>query len=71
MECVLRFGESETITVEIPEDALVGRAPAPVHPLDDPAAALAHALRQPLDYPPLRQAVAPGDQVATACRKGG
>ena len=45
-------------------------APSGPTPLDDPAAAIAAALEDPLEFPPLRRAVIPGDRIAVAVAPG-
>jgi nickel-dependent lactate racemase len=50
--------------VRLSREARNGAAPA--GPLGDPAAATVAALAAPLDFPPLAQAVVPGDHVAIA-----
>ena len=45
-------------------------APAGPTPLDDPAAAMAAALEDPLEFPPLKRAVISGDRIAVAVAPG-
>ncbi len=53
------------LEVEVAADRLVANCTVPhASPLDDPAAAVAMALADPLGYPPLAQALVPGDRVA-------
>ena len=57
----------ERLELELPDEKLVGLWDGPTG-LDGEAAveAIRHALDQPLDFPPVRQAVVPGDRVAIA-----
>jgi len=71
MHSTLRFGPDAQVILELPPDALVADCGRPRGvPLDDPAAAMAAALVEPLDMPPLAQCVVPGDQVALALEPG-
>ncbi len=63
----LRYGDSSTLQLDVPAEALVSdctQVPGTV--IDDPAAAAAAALLSPLNFPPLNQAVVPGDRVVIA-----
>ncbi len=67
----LRFGRDSVLELHLPHEKLVADCSAPrAAPLDDPAAAVAAALASPLDFPPLRQAAFPGDQVLLALEDG-
>ncbi len=57
----------ERIELEFPEGKLVGlwEGPAGLDG-DSMVAAVRHAVEHPLDFPPVRQAVVPGDRVAIA-----
>lgn len=63
----LRYGVDSTASVEIDPDKLVANCDGPrggsLVPL---AAAIDHALAEPLEFPPLAQAVVPGDKVGLA-----
>ena len=61
----LRYGRRESFSCELEESRLAGYCPAP-EALADAAAAVTEAVRQPLEFPPLRQCVFPGDRVALA-----
>jgi hypothetical protein len=61
----LEFGETGRFECEI-EAGRVAAAPAPPAPLADVRGRLRKALAAPLDFPPLEQAVIPGDKVALA-----
>jgi nickel-dependent lactate racemase len=57
--------------LEVPAEALVADCSvARGAPLSDPAAAVAAALDDPLDFPPLRRATVPGDRIAIALEAG-
>lgn len=66
MQVGVTFRE-EQLTLEIPEDRLIGQwqGPAGVAP-EDVERLVVEALEHPRQYPPLRQAVVPGDQVVLA-----
>jgi lactate racemase len=66
MPVVVDF-QDEQAEFDVPEDRLVGawRGPEPL-PAADVAGRVADALRNPRDYPSLRQAVVPGDRVIIA-----
>ncbi|HEY2761312.1 MAG TPA: lactate racemase domain-containing protein, partial [Pirellulales bacterium] len=70
MKFHLQFGEHSIIQLDIPPDrcVAVGRAPAsdPV----DIIAATKSAIEAPLDFPPLKQAIVPGDHVVLALGPG-
>lgn len=65
----LAFGRDGRLDVDI-EAARVVSAPAPVQALGDLAAAIDEALANPIDYPPLDQALIPEDTVALALEPG-
>jgi nickel-dependent lactate racemase len=63
----LRYGESETLQLEVPPEVLVAdctQVPGP--PLEEPDVAATAALLSPVYFPPLPQAVVPGDRVVIA-----
>ncbi len=65
MSSVLHYGTGSTIELEVPPEVLVAHCHAPRDAaIDDPASAVAAALAQPLEYPPLAVATVPGDRVA-------
>ena len=67
----LRYGTNGKFDLDLPEDVI--RADCTVSrakPLDDPAAAIAVALADPIDFPPLSQATVPDDQVAIVVTPG-
>ncbi|MEE8451553.1 MAG: lactate racemase domain-containing protein [Thermoguttaceae bacterium] len=68
---VLRYGADSSVQLEFGEgvdSAQYGLPPG--MPLDDPVAAVAAALDDPLEYPPLAQNTTPGDQVVLALDHG-
>ena len=68
---VLRYGVDSSIRLEFAEGAFAAECGTPPgRPLDDPAAAVADALQQPLDYPPLSKSTTPGDRVVLALDRG-
>ncbi|HPM83015.1 MAG TPA: lactate racemase domain-containing protein [Candidatus Anammoximicrobium sp.] len=67
----LRYGDGHVLRIEPPLDAVVDDLDVPRgKPLDDPAAGVAAALADPLDYPPLQKATTPGDRVVLAIDRG-
>ena len=67
MEIVLKYGADSSVALPLDRDGLVAACGMPRQaPLDDPAAAMAAALVDPLEYPPLKMAIAPGDRIALA-----
>ncbi len=71
MSSILNYGEDSRITFDLPPAALVAKCGVPSgEPLDDPAAAMAAALLNTLDYPPLPQCVVQGDRVTVAIGPG-
>src|SRR6516165_2410800 len=56
--------DTHHLNVDVAEEVLVtARRAAPPPALADPAAAVRNALEQPVDFPPLRRALTPDDQV--------
>jgi nickel-dependent lactate racemase len=71
MPSVLRYGADSSVAFDLPSDVLLTECDAPRgQPLDDPAAAVAAALADPIEFPPLAQAIVPGDLVALAVEPG-
>ncbi|HKD37668.1 MAG TPA: lactate racemase domain-containing protein, partial [Pirellulales bacterium] len=67
----LRYGINSMLDLEIDSTALVADFRSPHRaPLADPAAATAAALAAPLEFPPVRRAVIPGDRVVLAVAEG-
>lgn len=67
MASQLRYGLDSVLELDVPEGALVAECLAPHgDALKDPAAAMRSALAEPLNFPPLSQAVIPGDRVVIA-----
>jgi nickel-dependent lactate racemase len=67
----IRYGKTQILSLNVPAESLVAECSNSRNtPLDDPAAAVAAALMSPLSYPPLKQAVVPGDQVVIALDAG-
>jgi nickel-dependent lactate racemase len=67
MRSFLRYGENLEVGLDVPDGALVAEFLAPRgEPIGDPQGAVAAALASPLDFPPLEQAVVPGDRVVLA-----
>ena len=64
---VLRYGAGRAIELDLPERHLLADWTGPRgDAIDDPVAAVAAALADPLEFPPLAQATAPGDRIAIA-----
>ncbi|NIM08632.1 MAG: DUF2088 domain-containing protein [Planctomycetales bacterium] len=71
MEMVLKYGTGSTVPLRLDPPELIGAYGRPRQAaLDDPAAAVAAALVDPLDFPPLKMAIAPGDRIALALADG-
>src|SRR5262249_18529172 len=63
----VRHGIDHQFELDLPDDRLIARCGVPaVQPLEDVRAATRQALEQPLGFPPLAQAVLPGDHVVLA-----
>jgi nickel-dependent lactate racemase len=69
MEVWLAYGE-EGLRVELPDDRTTVVQPVHAQPAPDPAAALRHALREPVAGPPLRELAKPGQRVAISMCDG-
>jgi nickel-dependent lactate racemase len=67
----LKYGAGATLRLELAGTAVLADCTHPRgEPLADPAAAVAAAIAEPLDYPPLTKAIVPGDHVAIAVGQG-
>jgi hypothetical protein len=67
----LQVGGSAPVSIEVRDDVWVQyEDPSGVEPLSDFTAATCEALAGPLGYPPLKQAIVPGDVVAIALGEG-
>ena len=63
----LYYGDQGILDVEISESMLDAEFSAITpDPLEDPAAAIAAAVAEPLGFPPLSRTLVPGDRVAIA-----
>lgn len=65
MEAKLPYGQNACLELDVPEEKILawyGRHAG--QPLDDIVAAMAAAIHDPIGYPPLTQAVVPGDRIA-------
>ncbi|MGM0485653.1 MAG: lactate racemase domain-containing protein [Planctomycetota bacterium] len=63
----LRYGTSSTLRLDLPAEALVADCTeVPGTVVSDPAEAVAGALSNPVSFPPLGEAVVPGDRVVIA-----
>jgi len=64
---VLRYGTDSSVCLEFAEGVLPVECGTPRgRPLDNPAAAVADVLDDPLDYPPLARSTTPADRVVLA-----
>src|SRR5690242_3257113 len=71
MNLSVHYGVDSTLELEIDSSALVADYDLPRgSPLADPGAATLAALAAPLEFPPLRKAVIPGDRVVLAVAEG-
>lgn len=62
----LKYGASSTLELDVPDAALIARPDETDKVIEDPAAAVRKALADPVNFPPLSQAVVPGDRVVLA-----
>lgn len=63
----LRYGDGRVIDLDLADDNLLADWTGPRgDAIDDPVAAVAAALADPIEFPPLTQATAPGDRIAIA-----
>lgn len=71
MPSTLKYGAGSTVEVDIePQRLLAACGAAANGDPADPSAALRAAVEKPLDFPPLAQAVFPGDHVVIAVEEG-
>jgi len=69
--CHVRFGINSRHSLELPLDSLISQCGIPRgESLDDPVAAVAASLVDPLDFPPLVESIVPGDHVVLAVDQG-
>ncbi|HEV3024805.1 MAG TPA: lactate racemase domain-containing protein [Pirellulales bacterium] len=70
MSCVLPYGSSASLTLDLPSEALVAHFTAPHgETLRDVAGAVTGALAEPLSFPALSQATVPGDRIVLAIER--
>lgn len=67
---VVDWGRAERLELEVDSETAVDVSEGPAEPLADARDAAAKALAEPLDFPPIRKAVVPGDQVTLAVEEG-
>src|SRR5262245_27142287 len=66
MQVAIDYGRSRA-ELDVADEALIaGQSRSPLVSLDDPAAAIRAALDNPFEFPPLRRALTPDDQVVVA-----
>ena len=71
MTTLLPYGARSTLELDFPAGVLVAHCGQPSAPvITDPARSIAQALDVPLDYPPLRQSMVPGDKIVLALGEG-
>jgi nickel-dependent lactate racemase len=71
MHLSVNYGVDSTLELEVDSASLIADCQSPHGvPLADPAAAVSAALAAPLEFPPLRKAVIPGDRVVLAVADG-
>ena len=71
MSFELKYGDSGSLTIEIPTEAILVDFSTPRGtPLDDPSAAVAAAVSTPLEFPRLQDATIPGDRIVLAVDRG-
>lgn len=67
----LKYGDTGVLEIDLPADSILGDFSSPRGtPLDDPAAAVAAAVSDPLEFPRLQDATIPGDRIALAVDRG-
>ena len=67
----LRYGTDLSLRISPPPRKVLADFTANIgRPLDDPAAAVAAAVSDPLDFPPLARATVPGDRIVLAVDRG-
>src|SRR3954469_1995114 len=64
------FGAQRRIAFDFPAGVLVDDLKGPPAPSVDAAMATTQAVRAPLDFPPLRQALVPGDRIVLSIAPG-
>jgi len=68
---ILPYGADASIRFEFAEGTLLAECGTPsVVPANDPSEAMAQALTEPIDYPPLTRTATPGDRVVLALDEG-
>jgi len=71
MAIELRYGRSGSLCMDLPANSLLADFSMPQGtPLDDPAAAVAAAVSDPLEFPRLQDATIMGDHIAIAVERG-
>ncbi|HVA47167.1 MAG TPA: lactate racemase domain-containing protein [Pirellulales bacterium] len=71
MSCVLPYGAQSHVGLDLPDETLLAVFNEPRGGvLDDPAAAVAAALDEPLNFPALARATVPGDRIVLALEHG-
>jgi nickel-dependent lactate racemase len=71
VDTLLRYGAHASVSLALRDEALVAHCAAPRGQIvADVGAAARHALQAPIGFPPLTQAVLPGDNVALALAAG-
>lgn len=67
----LKYGDGGVLQIDLPAASILGDFSAPRGtPLDDPAAAVAAAVSDPLEFPRLQDATIPGDRIVLAVDRG-
>ena len=71
MLTILRYGADSSAEMEVPDGALLAECRAPRDEcVEDLAAAVASALAEPLDYPPLSKCTTPSDRIVVPLEGG-
>ena len=70
MERRLRYGANGSVHLNIKPDSLLAECSRNPQPLDDPSAAVAVAVADPLDFPALSESIFPGDRITLALDGG-
>ena len=67
----LKYGDQQAVHLHLSDDIVLADLAGPAAtPLDDPVAAAAAALADPIHFPPLTQATVPGDRIVLALDHG-
>ena len=66
----LRYGDGDTVCVDLPPEAVGDYSRPRAEPVEDPRSAVESALNDPLNFPAFTKATVPGDRVVLAVDRG-